>query len=545
MDDVTQPKWLDKRWFQRLLEITPGSVSWLFLAAPIILSIFQPIWVAYFIIAFDLFWLIKSFRLATNLVRGYNRLHRSQLVDWYAELDELQDIPAKVAKLQKRYKKLPRHSTKRTLLEQELALWQDLGLRQQTIMNPKDIYNAVIIATYNETMDILEPSIKALVDVEYDTKRMFVIIAYEERGGEETAKNAQELARKYGKHFGYMEAIEHPDGLVGEHRGKGANITWAGKKLTAYIESQKIDPEQVIVTTLDADHRPSSQYFAHLTFMYATDVNRLHRSYQPIAMFYNNIWDAPAPMRVIATANSFWLLMESMRPHRMRNFASHAQGLAALILTDYWSVTTIVEDGHQYWRSYFAFEGDHQVVPLYSPVYQDAVLADTYVRTFKVQYLQLRRWAWGVSDIPFVVKESIRHKRIPWGDKLLQLGRLFEGHFSWATAPLIVTFAAWLPLYLNSNFSDQVLAHQLPIITSRLMTIALLGQLITIIISIISLPPRPARYRPTRSIAMVLQWVLIPFTSIIFSSAAALDAQTRLMFGKYMEFFVTEKGTRK
>lgn len=547
MNEQRHYAWLDAHWFQRVLEILPGLLSWTFLAMPIILSVFRPILVAYFIIAFDLFWLIKSFRLAINLLRGYGRLQRAQQVDWTKELQWLEDIPGRITQLQQQYKKLPRHSTKRPYVEQQLAQWKDLGERSSTIIDPDEIYNAVIVATYNESMDILEPSIQALTEAEYDLRKLILIIAYEERGGADIEATANTLIKKYGGSFKYAAAIKHPDGLAGEVKGggKGPNITWAGRQLTEYVVKQGIDPNNVIVTTLDSDHRPSSQYFSQLTFMYATDVNRLRRSYQPIAMFLNNIWDAPAPMRLIATSNSFWLLMESMRPNRMRNFAAHAQGLGALIETDYWSVTTIVEDGHQYWRSYFAFDGDHRVVPLYTPVYQDAVLADTYVRTFKVQYLQLRRWAWGVTDIPYVIKESIRNRRAPLGDKLVQLGRLVEGHFSWATAPLIVTFVAWLPLYLNSSFSDNILAHQLPIITSRIMTVALIGMFITITLSLLSLPPRPARYRRTRHIGMILQWVLIPFTSIIFSACAALDSQTRLMLGKYLEFFVTEKGVRK
>lgn len=546
MSIETKTGWLDSRWFQRILEVFPGGLSWTFLSMPIILSFFKPVWVAYFIIAFDLFWLIKSFRLAINLIRGYSRLHQAQRVDWVAELAGLYNIPGHINKLQASYKSLSRTSVKRPYVEQQLAQWKDLAERQSTILDPKEIYNAVIVATYNESNDILEPTIRALSESEYDMDRLILVLAYEQRGGAEIAKTSKALIKKYGGKFRHAIAIEHPDGLVGEHKGKGANITWAGRKLTEYVLSEGIDPVNVIVTTLDADHRPSSQYFSQLSFMFATDVNRLRRSYQPIAMFFNNIWDAPAPMRLIATGNSFWLLMESMRPNRMRNYASHSQGLGPLIETDYWSVTSVVEDGHQYWRSYFAFDGDHKVVPIYAPVYQDAVLAKTYVRTFKAQYLQLRRWAWGVTDIPYVIKESIRNKRAPLGDKLIQLGRLIEGHFSWATAPLIVTFVAWLPLYLNSNFSDNILAHQLPIITSRIMTVAMIGLFITITISLISLPPRPARYKRRRHLGMILQWVLIPFTSIIFSACAALDAQTRLMLAKYMVVFVvTEKGTRK
>jgi hypothetical protein len=516
--------------------------------------------VAYFIIAYDLYWMVKSFRLSINLIRGYRQLHYAQTVNWNERLKWIADPQtyasanaALVRKMEdervsilgikrwrdnssrKRYKNLRVDQGQLALLESH---------RKELLM-PKDIFHAVILATYNESIDILEPSVLSLTQVEFPLNQLMLVIAYEERGGPTTEENAKALIAKYGHKFALAMAVKHPDGIVGEVRGKGGNISFAGRELTAEILPRNIKPENVIVTTFDSDHRASRNYFSYLSYLYATDTNRVHKSYQPIPMFYNNIWDVPAPMRVIATGNSFWLLMETMRPHRLRNFAAHAQSLAALIATDYWSVTSIVEDGHQYWRTYFVYNGDHNVVPVFTPVYQDAVLARTYIKTFKVQFLQLRRWAWGVSDFSFVVRNAISHKQIPWSKKLPQIGRLFEGHFSWATAPLLLTFVAWLPLYLNRPFSYQALAHNLPIITSRILTLASVSIAITIFISLLSLPPKPARYRGTRFIGMILQWVLLPVTSMGFSAFAAINAQTRLMFGKYLEFYVTEKATKK
>jgi hypothetical protein len=235
-----------------------------------------------------------------------------------------------------------------------------------------------------------------------------------------------------------------------------------------------------------------------------------------------------------------------MRPHRLRNFAAHAQSLRALLDTDFWSVSTPVEDGHQYWRSYFAFNGDHHVVPMYVPVYQDAVLADTYPKTFVAQYKQLRRWAYGISDFPYVVRNNIRNSNIPLHSKIAQTWRQIEGHISWSTTALIVTFVAWLPLFLNEEFRMRSeLAHQLPIIASYMMNLALIALIIMIAISMISLPPRPARYGHRRNVGMLLQWILLPVVSIAFSAAAAIDAQTRLMLGKYLAFQVTPKSRKK
>lgn len=556
---VTQ-HFTDKAWFIRACEIFPGAVTWLTLILPVVLSLVRPVWVAYFIIAFDLYWMIKSFRLSVNLIRGYRQLHLAQKIDWNKRLDWLRDPNKHITQnrnelvgLAERHPEVlsrwwwrPTTARRRYAhLKQEQQRLEEIAAHAKVVLQPDDIYHAVVLATYNESIDILEPSVRSLTEVDYPLDQLMLVIAYEERGGAETEANALQLVEQYGDKFALCIAVKHPDGMVGEVRGKGGNITYAGRQLTAEIVRRKIDPEHVIVTTFDSDHRASKNYFSYLSYLYAIDPNRVRKSYQPIPMFYNNIWDAPAPMRVIATGNSFWLLMETMRPHRLRNFAAHAQSLAALIATDYWSVTSIVEDGHQFWRTYFTYDGDHEVVPVFTPVYQDAVLAHTYLKTFKVQFLQLRRWAWGVSDFSFVMRNSISNKRIPWSNKLVQIGRLLEGHFSWATAPLILTFVAWLPLYLNQQFAYEALAHNLPIITSRILTLASVTMVITIFISLISLPPKPARYKGTRFIGMILQWALLPVTSMCFSSFAAINAQTRLMFGKYLEFYVTEKATKK
>jgi len=55
------------------------------------------------------------------------------------------------------------------------------------------------------------------------------------------------------------------------------------------------------------------------------------------------------------------------------------------------------------------------------------------------------------------------------------------------------------------------------------------------------LPPRPKRHHSLKYLFMFLQWILMPLTIIIFGSLPGLEAQTRLMLGKYMGFWVTPK----
>jgi hypothetical protein len=123
-------------------------------------------------------------------------------------------------------------------------------------------------------------------------------------------------------------------------------------------------------------------------------------------------------------------------------------------------------------------------------------------------------------------------------DYFTKLWRLTEGHVTWAVGPLLVLLGGFIPaLFAPDNFT----ANQLPIIVSRVQTIALVGVLVTLYFAIITLPPKPARYKRRRNLWMVLQWIYLPATTIIYNSFAALYSQTRLMFGWYLGFDVTEK----
>jgi cellulose synthase/poly-beta-1,6-N-acetylglucosamine synthase-like glycosyltransferase len=376
---------------------------------------------------------------------------------------------------------------------------------------------------------------------------LILVVAHEARGGEVPEATAKRLVAEFGEQFYYATTTKHID-LPNEVVGKGGNVTWAAREIQPYFKKAGIAAKNVLVTTLDADNRPHPDYFAHLTYSYILTNDRKHHSYQPLALYTNNIWDVPAAMRVLAVGNSFFTITQSVRPHLLRNFSSHAQSMDALIETDWWSVRTVVEDGHQFWRSYFAFKGNHQVVPLYSPIYQDAVLSDTYRETLKAQFIQVRRWAYGASDIPYIANLGFvkKSKRIvPMKNFLPMFFRLLDTHVSWATVSLLLLLAARIPLLIGPEANKSIVAHQLPIIASYAQTLALGGLIIAIFLSMKLLPPRPAKYKRRRTFFMLIQWVLLPVTSIAYGSFAGLYSQTRLMLGKYLDKFdLTHKGIK-
>ena len=96
----------------------------------------------------------------------------------------------------------------------------------------------------------------------------------------------------------------------------------------------------------------------------------------------------------------------------------------------------------------------------------------------------------------------------------------------------------------NKEFNESVIAVNLPLMTRALMTIATGFLVFSVYINLVLLPPRPAKYGVMRSVMMYLQWFLVPIVSIIFGSLPAIEAQTRLMFGRYLEFWVTPKARK-
>jgi hypothetical protein len=478
----------------------------------------------FFIIAYLLLWFVKAAGLNIRALQGYRLLQQHQKLPWSQMLEEMAS-----GKVDQPDRHIPAWHYENILRLSE----------QPTPIEPADIVHAVIIAAYNETKEVLEPTVQSVLDSDYDMKKVILVFAYEGRNGAQSEQAVLELVKEYRGKFKHIIATKHPLNDK-EIRGKGGNITYAAHELVDYVKQINLDPLNVIVTTLDADNRPHKYYLAALSYLYAATPDPLYVSYQPVPIYTNNIWDAPAPMRVIATGNSFWNIVLSTRHHMIRNFSAHAQSLQTLIDTDYWSVRTIVEDGHQFWRTYFRYDGRHEVYPLYVPIFQDAVLSSTYLKTLKAQFIQLRRWAWGASDVAYVAEKGFfTPNKVPKLDLIFKFARLLEGHITWAVAPLILAFSAFIPALFNPR---DYAANQLPIIASRIQTLALVGIVITLFLSVKMLPPKPARYKRRRSVFMMLQWVMLPVTTVGYNSFAALVSQTRLIFGRYLgEFDVTDK----
>jgi hypothetical protein len=293
------------------------------------------------------------------------------------------------------------------------------------------------------------------------------------------------------------------------------------------------------VTTLDADNRVDKEYFSALTYHFCLQENRYHKSYQPTALFYNNIWDVPILNRMASLATGYWIMIESGRLDRLRNFASHAQPWKALKAMDFWATDTIVEDGRHFWRSYLHFHGDYEVVPIFIPIYQDAVLNTNYYRSLVGQYKQIRRWAWGCSDIPFCVRNFHKMRAVlPFGKTFLHFTRLIYLHVMWATVAPFIVFARPALSGINVSFQQTTLASNMTHLLEIFFSVALIGILLSMAVSLLTLPKAPS---VGKRLSLVWQWALLPIGTIALGSLPALEAQFRLAFNMPLEFNVTKK----
>jgi len=504
---------------------------WLTLTLPLALTFNYPQVVSIFILFYTVLWLLRSIGFGFYLLTGFLKAKRYMTVEWYRYLSIFHHTD--FASILKR--SLP---DTQNILDELHRSYQRMPLDKRKTID--DIYHMIMVPTYKEEVEILRNSFQAIADAHYDKNRIFVVLATEERDKERALKNAEILSCEFSGKFGKLFVVEHPADLQGEVPGKGGNISYAAKEVTGKLLESGIDPSNVIVTTIDADNIIHPDYLACLAVHYISNPNRKNRSFQSLPLFFNNIWHVPIFNRLVALGSSFWHIIQSGRKDRLRNFAAHSQPLDALIEMDFWSKTSIVEDGHQFWRAYFHFKGQHKVIPLFMPIYQDAVQLDTYWETLKGQYFQLRRWAWGSTDIAFVAVNFWKmRKELPFWRTLRRFWILFEGHYMWATAPIIITMATPIPRMLNETFGQSVSGYNFGMLLGTFFRVSLIGIVVSVLVSMVMLPKHPKgwKYR----LSALVMWILLPITTIVFGAIPAIDAQTRLMLNKRLDFNVTKK----
>jgi hypothetical protein len=528
-----------ERRLERFFEILPAAASWFTIIGMLCVSFWKPLLAAVLIIAFDLYWLLRLFYMVIFLVVSYIKMNREKRTNWLQRIADIDHLPESLAKYAKK-----RHfcfKERLSLLEHCQRL-RALARSQNLPPPSKDIYHLVLLPIFREPAKIIESAIISLSKGNPLAKKLLIVLAVEEMAAEGTKAGVYKIQGEFKEHFLDFLVVIHPDGLPQEARVKGANVSFAAQRAAEYFKEHGISFEQVLVSCFDADTVVDRNYFACLTYNFMIVPDRTQASFQPIPVYHNNIWDVPAFARVLDVGSSFFQLIESTNPSSLVTFSSHSMSFKALVDVGYWPVDLISDDSAIFWKSYIHFDGNYRVVPLYITVSMDVADAGSWRKTFFNVYRQKRRWAWGVENFPIVMRAFLKAERIPLAKKFRHAFKLFEGHVSWASWPFLLGVISWIPAFFaGREFSSTVIYYSAPRIKAIIFNLASLGLLTTSVLSALLLPRYPMRYRWLKKIGHLFEWLLVPVISLFLSAIPALDAQTRLMSARYMEFWVTEK----
>lgn len=485
----------------RLYEILPGLTVWLTFILAIVLSFTKPLWMIYFIIVFDIYWVLRVVNFSFYLIVAWRRLRRSLATDWLSQM-------------------------------KSVSGWEDKQ-------------HVVFLTVFNEEWDVVETAIESVCKAAYDSSKFTIVIAGEERKEEHCRKIHALVEEHFGHCFGKIIFTLHPANLPEEIPGKGSNLHYSEQQVQQYIDAQGWKYEETIVTIFDIDTVCHEHYFSCLTYLYCTHPNPTRSSFQPIALYNNNMWESHAPLRIMAFGTTFWIMTSLARQDALVTFSSHSMSFRALVDAGFHDKRIVSEDSRIFYQSFLAYNGNYEVTPLYLPVSMDTVRDAKFWQSVKNLYRQQRRWAWGVEHVPYLLWEFRKKgKLIPLWKKFKWVWLEWEGKWSWALVAILITILGRLPMFewvAGPEVRQTALFFNAPHMLQILMTMAMLGLILSAAFSIPLLPKRPSSHPRHKYIFMVLQWLLMPIVMIFVSAIPAFDAITRQMFGKYLGFNVSQK----
>ncbi len=481
---------------KRLLEIFPGFVSWNIILFLFWGGYFLPEFTAYFILLFDVFWVYKGLSLLVAATMSYYKIRASEHLNWMKEVEGFGD-------------------------------W-------------KKMRHIILIMVANESMETYKKTVEALSQQTFPLKQLAVVMCTEERfpqGQIESEKLRASLGNKFGA---YIVSV-HPADIVGEIKGKSSNEAWGAREAKRILVDEKgWDMRFITITSNDADAILHKQYFANLSFKFLDDPNRYRKFWQPAIVFYNNIWRIPAPNRVISTFSNIWQVGLLSRKDRLVNFSNYTASLSMIDEIGYWDTDVIPEDFRIFFKAFFKLHGTVEVDPIFLPSFGDAAESSTTWKTFVNDYEQKKRWAWGVSDLPLFIEWYFKEPSISFLNKTIRILRLLEDHLLWPVYWFIITLGVTISTLINPNFSRTTIGYNLPRITSAIFSISLISLIILLFLELRQ-RPRHEGVSKWKVWLSPLEFVLMPVVGFFFGALPGLDAHTRLMLGKYLEYRITEK----
>jgi len=485
----------------------PGLFAWFIILFPIWGSFIVPKVVAYFVLAFLVYWLYQSFKSASLALIGYFKIKTAKDTNWLEKFND--DFRAS---------------------------W----------LHYRDVNHVVIISSYKETVKVIEMAFGSLAaQVDINLKKIHIVLAQESRAGE--ANNQATInyfQKKYGKTFASLTFTEHPSNLPGEIAGKHTNEAWAARFFKKhFIDNKKIKIENLTLTSCDVDTIFHPKYFSALTYFFASDPHRYLRFWQSPIFWHHNINSVPAPIRIIGIMGNTIHIANIQEPDGLFfNYSCYSSSYKLIDSAGYWDPDMIPEDWHIFLQTFFSSGGKTAVNPIFLPTVVDAPDGENYFAALKNRYNQCVRHAWGAIDIPYAIEQSRLHPEIPFLARALRIYKLIQTHFIWSSNWFILTLGTSLPVILNPYFFNTTFGYNLPRISNIILTICLFPMTVLIILDW-KLRPTYQKTGTWNFIKNILQWPFMPIATLAMAVLPGLHSHTRLLLGKRLEYKTTTKGS--
>lgn len=478
----------------RLLDRLPGGLSWLLITLPLWGPLLLPDKTAAFLVAFSIYVLWRTAKAGVLGVVGIWRLRRSLARDWRAEASRLNG-------------------------------WDE-------------VHHVVIYPTYLEPIEVLVESLEHLERQDFPRERVSAVVAFEESDLSAPA-NMDLIRRRFDHSFGSLLITSHRL-IPGEVPGKSANVAWAAREAKRIlVDGRRLDPARTLVTVCDADSRLHSKYLSALTHAALADPDPLHSIYQALLVLRTNPTRAPSPFHMLDATYSVNSLAGLVAPYRLLPLSTYSLPLLACHRVDYWDPDVIPEDSRMFFKMMFGNPKPVRVRPLFVPVLLDAAEGASLLASAVSRYRQARRWAWGLSDVPYLARRLGAPRGGTWLGRLVRVAWYVEDHLIWG--------AAW-PLFADGLHPWAFLAPQFWLspeathLANTYSSALTAGLPLLVVIVLLDLWLRSTLGERKGSLLIAAtSWILFPILSFALIWLPALDAHTRVLLGRPLAYQVTPK----
>jgi hypothetical protein len=181
-----------------------------------------------------------------------------------------------------------------------------------------------------------------------------------------------------------------------------------------------------------------------------------------------------------------------------------------------------------------------RVVPLFLPVWSDAAEGANCWRTVLSHYRQARRWAWGISDVPYLVWQVFRRGRLTMVPRYVHPAHYTHEHFLWPSHWFLLAGSFNLLPFLAPTFATSATGLELAELASAAYTVCLPSLFVLMWLNWKLRPPGEEHWL-VEVVTFLASWAWLPVMGFVLVALPAVDAHTRLLFGRYLEYQVTEK----